>query len=88
VTLMQPGPPLADDVAEAIRRSLAAGTMDGFGLQVDECRTTFDELVAGGVDAVQPPSDRPYGVEDVIRDSSGNWLVHVEPRAYTIDDFK
>ena len=32
---------------------------------------------------VQPPAERPYGVEAVIRDNSGNWLVLVEPKDYT-----
>jgi len=36
---------------------------------------------------VQPPSERPYGVEAVMRDNSGNWLVLVEPREYTGEDF-
>ena len=30
---------------------------------------------------------RPYGVEALIRDNSGNWLVLVEPRDYTEADF-
>jgi hypothetical protein len=29
---------------------------------------------------VQEPSDRPYGVEAVLRDVSGNLLVLVEPK--------
>lgn len=87
ITWMVPGPPLDPDVAESIRRSLANGTMGGFGLRTDNCRQTHEELVAKGVDFVQPPSDRPYGVEAVMRDNSGNWLVLVEPRDYTPEDF-
>jgi catechol 2,3-dioxygenase-like lactoylglutathione lyase family enzyme len=78
VHLMLPGPPLDDGVAEAVRRALAAGTMGGFGLRVDDCRKTYEELSAKGVDFVQEPSERPYGVEAVMRDNSGNWLVLVE----------
>ena len=62
--------------------------MGGFGLRVDDCRTTLDSLVSNGVDVVQPPAERPYGVEAVIRDNSGNWLVLVEPKDYTPDDIK
>ena len=61
--------------------------MGGFGLRTDDCRATHDELVAKGVDFVQPPSDRPYGVEAVMRDNSGNWLVLVEPRVHVEADF-
>ena len=31
---------------------------------------------------LQEPTERPYGVEALIRDNSGNWLVLVEPRAF------
>jgi catechol 2,3-dioxygenase-like lactoylglutathione lyase family enzyme len=83
VTLAKPGPPVDDDMAEAIRRSLAAGNMGGFGLTTDDCHKDYEELSAKGVEFVQPPSDRPYGVEAVMRDNSGNWLVLVERRPYT-----
>ena len=56
--------------------------MGGFGLRTDDCHKTYEELSAKGVEFVQPPSDRPYGVEAVMRDNSGNWLVLVEPREY------
>lgn len=51
----------------------------GFEERADECRKTYEELSAKGVDFVQPPSERPYGVKAVMRDNSGNWLVLVEP---------
>ena len=82
VTLMVPGPPADPELAEAIRRSLAKGSMGGFGLATDDCHKTFEELCAKGVEVVQPPSDRPYGIEALMRDNSGNWLVLVEPREY------
>ncbi len=87
VTLSEPGPPLADDTAEAIRRSLAAGTMGGFGLATSDCHATYRDLTAKGVEFVQPPSDRPYGIEAVMRDNSGNWLVLVERREYSGESF-
>jgi catechol 2,3-dioxygenase-like lactoylglutathione lyase family enzyme len=87
VTLMIPGPPTDDALAEAIRRALANGTMGGFGLRTTDCRQTYEELSAKGVAFVQPPSERPYGVEAVMRDNSGNWLVLVEPREYSGEDF-
>ena len=87
VTLMTPGPPLDQDMADAVRRALAKGTMGGFGLQTDDCRKDYEVLSAKGVQFVQEPSDRPYGVEAVMRDNSGNWLVLVEPKEYHGEDF-
>jgi catechol 2,3-dioxygenase-like lactoylglutathione lyase family enzyme len=82
VTLMTPGPPLDDDAAAFVRRQLEKGGMGGLGLRVDDCRKTAAELQAKGVQFVQEPEDRPYGVEAVFRDNSGNWLVMVEPKMY------
>jgi catechol 2,3-dioxygenase-like lactoylglutathione lyase family enzyme len=87
VTLMLPGPPLDAEAAAFVRRQLEAGQMGGLGLRVDDCRKTYAELSAKGVTFLQEPSDRPYGVEAVIRDISGNWVVLVEPKEFTPADF-
>lgn len=87
VTLMVPGPPLDEEMAEAVKRSLAKGSMGGLGLRTDDCRKAYDELSAKGVEFTQPPAERPYGVEAVMRDNSGNWLVLVEPKAFSPEDF-
>ncbi|PSR64481.1 glyoxalase [Nocardia sp. MDA0666] len=82
VTLMVPGPPLDETMAEAIRRSLGKGTMGALGLRTGDCQKAYEELTAKGVEFVQPPAERPYGVEAVMRDNSGNWLVLVEQREF------
>ena len=87
ITLMTPGPPLDEEAAAFTRRQLEKGTSGGLGLHVDDCRKTFEELSAQGVQFLQEPSDRPYGVEAVMRDVSGNWLVLVEPKEFTPEDF-
>ncbi len=87
ITLMLPGPPLDDDMAGAVRRALAKGSMGGVGLRTDDCRKDYDTFSAKGVEFVQEPSDRPYGIEAVMRDNSGNWLVLVEPKEYSGEDF-
>ena len=87
VTLMLPGPPLDEEAAGFIRRQLEKGQMGGLGLRVDDCRKTHEELTAKGVTFLQEPSDRPYGVEAVMRDISGNWLVLVEPKEFSPADF-
>jgi catechol 2,3-dioxygenase-like lactoylglutathione lyase family enzyme len=87
ITLMIPGPPLNDEAADFIRRQLGTGQLGGLGLRVDDCAKTYTELTAKGVTFIQEPSDRPYGVEAIMRDNSGNWLVLVEPRQFTPEDF-
>ena len=80
--LTTPGPPLSQELQSAIHRSLDGGGMPGVGLTVDDCRATYKALVAKGVTFLQEPADRPYGVEALLRDNSGNWLVMVERRAF------
>lgn len=88
VNLAVPGPPLAPQMVEAIRRAQDEGVMHGLGLTVDDCRATYEELSAKGVEFLQPPSERPYGTEALCRDNSGNWLVLVQPsEGYTAEDF-
>jgi catechol 2,3-dioxygenase-like lactoylglutathione lyase family enzyme len=86
LTLMVPGPPLDEEDAAAFRRMLDKGSLGAVGLSTDDCRKTHQELAAKGVDFVQQPADRPYGVEAVMRDNSGNWLVLVERKPFTPGD--
>lgn len=88
LNLMVPGPPLDGEDAETVTRMLSKGAMGGGGFKVDDCRKTYDELRDKGVEFISEPADRPYGVEAVLRDNSGNWWVLVEPKAYTQEDLK
>ncbi|CAM3983485.1 VOC family protein [Nocardia ninae] len=88
IGLMIPGPPLDDNLAAAIRRALANGTHGALGLRTENCQKTFEELTAKGVEFVQPPAERPYGTEAIVRDNSGNWLVLVEQKEYSPEDFE
>jgi catechol 2,3-dioxygenase-like lactoylglutathione lyase family enzyme len=85
--LMVPGPPLDPDAADFVRRQLEKGQGTGLGLRVDDCKATYEELVARGVTFLQEPSDRPYGVEAVLRDNAGNWLVLHQPKEFDPADF-
>src|SRR6476659_8555916 len=50
VVLSLPGPPMDDQLVEAIRGALSNGTMGGFGLNTDNCRKEHERLVAAGVE--------------------------------------
>lgn len=86
--LTTPSRPLSDDLIAAMQRAQAEGGLPGVGLCVDDCRKTYETLVARGVEFIQAPEDRPYGVEALMRDNSGNWMVLVEPREFTPADFE
>lgn len=87
LTLTKPGPPLDQEDAAAMQRMLEKGSLGAAGVSTDDCQKTFEELRDKGVEFIQEPADRPYGVEAIFRDNSGNWLVLVERKPYTGDDF-
>ena len=87
VHLTNPGPPFSPEMVAAMNRALDDGGLFGLGMNVDDCRATYDDLTAKGVEFIQAPQERPYGVEAVGRDNSGNWMVLIEPRAFTSADF-
>lgn len=88
VHLSTPGPPLSPDYVDALHRALDDGGTFAVGLRVEDCRATIAALEANGVEVLNQPEDRPYGVEALIRDNTGNWLVLVEPREFSQEEME
>ena len=81
VGLMLPGPPAYDDgTAEQIRELASKGAAGG-GLifQTDDCRGTYERLLAAGVEFTQEPTDRFYGTDCALRDPFGNPIRVTQP---------
>src|SRR4051812_35171271 len=75
VLLERVGPPIVDaDTAHTIDTLIAKGVGGTLFLEVDDCRATFDDLVAKGVEVIQEPMERFYGIDAAFRDDSGNHL--------------
>lgn len=60
--------------ADALLGLVAKGVMGGGVFETDDIRTTCEELKGNGVTSPQEPADRPYGIEALFRDDSGNWF--------------
>jgi hypothetical protein len=56
-------------------QTMPAGSLRGLVLVCDDLQREHARLVAAGVGFDQPPSERPWGHEAVLRDSEGNRLV-------------
>jgi catechol 2,3-dioxygenase-like lactoylglutathione lyase family enzyme len=81
VGLMLPGPPAYDDAtAEQIRELVTKGAAGG-GLifQTDDCRGTYEKLLAAGVEFTQEPTERFYGTDCALRDPFGNPIRFTQP---------
>jgi predicted enzyme related to lactoylglutathione lyase len=62
------------EAAQRLRALVAGGGMGAGVMATDDCRTTYEELSSRGVTFIQEPAERPYGIEAVFRDDSGNWF--------------
>jgi catechol 2,3-dioxygenase-like lactoylglutathione lyase family enzyme len=62
------------DTADELRALVAKGALGTGVMATDDCQKTFEELTARGVEFLQEPAQRPYGIEAVFRDDSGNWF--------------
>ena len=75
VLLERVGPPIVDaETAETIDTLIAKGAGSSLFLEVEDLRATFDDVVAKGVEVVQEPMERFYGIDAAIRDDSGNQI--------------
>ena len=74
------GPNMQPEVAATIRGLLIQGKINGGVLQTSDCRKTYEELKAKGVEFPSPPKEQFYGVEAILKDNSGNWFSMTEPK--------
>jgi catechol 2,3-dioxygenase-like lactoylglutathione lyase family enzyme len=76
ILLEQPGPPAMDEKGAAeVRELVTKGrTAGNLFFTTDDCRKTYDELVAKGVEIAEPPTDRGYGIDCGLRDPFGNFI--------------
>jgi len=82
ITLLIPGPPpLSEEVGEEVKKLLEQGALNGLIFQTEDCRKTYEELSARGVEFTEPPEERFYGVDAGFRDPFGNPFRLVQPAA-------
>jgi catechol 2,3-dioxygenase-like lactoylglutathione lyase family enzyme len=74
------GPNMQPETAKALRTLLEQGKFGAGVLQTNDCRKTYEELKAKGVEFISPPKEQFYGVEAVLKDNSGNWYSMTEPK--------
>jgi predicted enzyme related to lactoylglutathione lyase len=73
VLMAIPGPPIIDDESAAqIRDLMAKGFAGTVFLTTDDCQKVYEAMSARGVEFIEPPEVRPYGIDAGFRDPSGN----------------
>ncbi|WP_329441602.1 VOC family protein [Streptomyces canus] len=67
------GPGLDPESAEVLKKLVGKGVMGAGAFRTDDCRGDYETFRARGVEFIQEPQERPYGIEAIFRDDSGNW---------------
>jgi uncharacterized glyoxalase superfamily protein PhnB len=74
ITLMAiPGPPVMDDeTAAEVRNLMAKGFAGTVFLTTEDLQADYEALQSRGVEFIDQPEQRPYGIDSSFRDPSGN----------------
>jgi len=80
VLMAIPGPPVMDpETADQVRNLMAKGFAGTIFLTTDDCQAAYEELKGRGVEFVEEPEERPYGIDCSFRDPSGNHIRLTQP---------
>jgi predicted enzyme related to lactoylglutathione lyase len=75
VLMAIPGPPVfEEETANMVRELMARGVASPIFLTTDDVQASYEELKARGVEFVDTPEERPYGIDSSFRDPSGNQI--------------
>lgn len=73
---LKPSHALTQEDVEHLTGLVEAGKLGTGPWKTDDCQKTYETLKARGVEFLQPPTDRPYGIiEAIFKDNSGNIMV-------------
>lgn len=73
---VKPGVLFTPEEAEQLSKLVEAGKLGSGPWKTDDCHKTYETLKARGVEFVQQPTDRSYGIiEAIFKDNSGNVMV-------------
>jgi len=75
-----PGPKLQEDDVATIKALVKKGAFGAGVFDTADCRKTYEELKAKGVEFLAPPKEEFYGIQAVFRDPFGNWFSLTQPK--------
>jgi catechol 2,3-dioxygenase-like lactoylglutathione lyase family enzyme len=69
-----------EEVNQALKLLLNKGVMGAGAMYTSDCRATYEELKAKGVEFKSEPKEQFYGIEAIITDGCGNWFSMTQPK--------
>lgn len=76
---------LDPESAEALTKLVTKGVLGAGVLATDDCHAEYKRLKENGVEFLQEPQERPYGIEAIFRDDNGNWFSLTQRREGELD---
>lgn len=71
---IKPGPMFDEESVKQLRTLVENGKLGAGVFGTSDCHATYKELKSKGVEFMSPPAERPYGIEALFKDNSGNWF--------------
>jgi catechol 2,3-dioxygenase-like lactoylglutathione lyase family enzyme len=76
LSAVKAGGNLTEDDVTMLTKLLSESKLGSYVWKTDDCQQTYETLKARGVEFLQPPTDREYGIiEAIFKDNSGNVMV-------------
>jgi catechol 2,3-dioxygenase-like lactoylglutathione lyase family enzyme len=69
-----------EETNTALNLLLKKGVMGAGAFYTADCRATYEELKAKGVQFKSEPKEQFYGIEAIITDACGNWFSMTQPK--------
>ena len=75
IILAEPNPPMFEPQDAALLKQLLERNVMGAGVwECDDCRATYAEMKAKGIEFTKEPTEEFYGIEALFKDGCGNWF--------------
>jgi catechol 2,3-dioxygenase-like lactoylglutathione lyase family enzyme len=75
-----PSPKIQPEDVQTISELIKKGAFGAGVFQTADCRKTYEELKAKGVEFLSPPKEQFYGIEAIFKDPFGNWFSMTQPK--------
>lgn len=79
LVLMDPTKIHDEETANKILDLVKAGALGAGVWRTEDCHAAYEEFKSRGVEFREPPTERPYGIEAMFSDNSGNWYSLTQP---------
>lgn len=71
---VKPNPQQDPEIVELLKKLLEKGALGAGVFEAADCRKTYEELKAKGVEFLSEPEEKFYGIEAIMKDPFGNWF--------------